>query len=118
MGTVLFVYGTLKRGERNHRLMADQRFLGPAVTAAKYRVIDLGPHPVLIPDAEHGLSVTGELWEVSDCALDELDEFEGIPDPFDRRAIEIMGDERSVQAYFWVRGVPPGTRSGDCWPLG
>lgn len=117
MGTVLFVYGTLKRGERNHRLMADQRFLGPAVTAAKYRVIDLGLHPGLISDIENGLSVTGELWEVSDCTLGELDDFEGIPDPFDRRVIEIEGEERTVQAYFWVRAVPPGAATGDRWPL-
>ena len=117
MGTVLFVYGTLKRGERNHRLIADQRFLGPAVSAPKYRVLDLGPHPGLIPDANEGLSIAGELWDVSNCTLEELDDFEGLPDLFDRRVIELIGESQSVQAYFWVRAIPKGVASGARWPL-
>lgn len=117
MGTVLFVYGTLKRGERNHRLIGDQQFLGPAVTAPKYRVFDLGPYPGLVPDSASGLSVAGELWDVSACALGELDDFEGVPDLFDRRVIEVIGTDRRVEAYLWVRAVPPAAPSGDRWPL-
>ncbi len=116
MGTRLFVYGTLKRGERNHRLLADQRFVGPAVTAPRYRVIDLGPHPGLVMDAVHGLAVVGEVWDVSDCALAELDDFEGIPDPFARQPIEL--NDGSAEAYFWVRSIPRAARTGDRWPLG
>ena len=116
MGTRLFVYGTLKRGERNHRLIADQQFDGPAVTAPRYRVIDLGPHPGLVVDVTHGQAVVGELWEVSDCALAELDDFEGLPDPFARRPIELSYG--SAEAYFWVRAVPPAARTGDRWPFG
>lgn len=116
MGTRLFVYGTLKRGERNHRLIAAQRFVGPAVTAPRYRVIDLGPHPGLVTDAVHGLAVVGEVWEVSDCTLAELDDFEGIPDPFARKPIELA--DGTAEAYFWVRTIPPAARTGDRWPFG
>jgi gamma-glutamylcyclotransferase (GGCT)/AIG2-like uncharacterized protein YtfP len=57
----LFVYGTLKRGQRNHRLIADQRFLGEATTEPRYRVFDLGPYPGLVIDETNGVAVLGEL---------------------------------------------------------
>src|SRR5215471_201591 len=60
--TIVFVYGTLKRGERNHRLLADQEFLGAAVTVPRYRVFDLGPYPGLVRDDATGLAVRAELF--------------------------------------------------------
>lgn len=114
--TVLFVYGTLKRGERNHRLLADQRFLGPATTAPRYRVIDLGPYPGLIRTGSAGLAVRGELFAVSECCLAELDDFEGVPGPFVRELIEIDG-RGDVWAYFMNTPVPDGAKTGDRWPL-
>jgi gamma-glutamylaminecyclotransferase len=115
--TILFVYGTLKRGQRNHRLIADQEYLGEAVTGPRYRVFDLGPYPGLVPDRANGVAVKGELWAVSACCLAELDDFEGVPDLFDRKPLAVAGREDEVFAYFWNRLVRPGTPSGDEWPL-
>ena len=115
---ILFVYGTLKRGERNHRLIADQRFVREAVTALRYRVIDLGPHPGMVHDEFTGLAVRGELWDVSDCCLAELDELEEVPDPFAREPVVSANFGEDVQAYLWVRGSPPAARTGDHWPMG
>ncbi|MDY3556451.1 gamma-glutamylcyclotransferase family protein [Gemmata sp. JC717] len=112
----LFVYGTLKRGERNHRLLADQPFLGPATTAPRYRVVDLGPYPGLVCDELQGLAVQGELFAVSECCLAELDDFEGVPGPFVRERIEIDG-RGDVWAYFMNTPVPQGASTGDRWPL-
>ncbi len=39
---LLFVYGTLKRGERANRLLSGQRFVGAAETEPRYRLVDLG----------------------------------------------------------------------------
>jgi gamma-glutamylaminecyclotransferase len=116
--TILFVYGTLKRGHRNHRLLADQTFLGEAETEPLYRSIDLGEHPGLIVDSGNGLAVMGELWLVSECCLAELDDFEEVPEPFIRAAVRIVGRDDDIQAYFWNRSVPTGAASGDRWPLG
>jgi gamma-glutamylaminecyclotransferase len=115
--TVLFVYGTLKRGQRNHRLIADQHFLGEAITEPFYRVIDLGPHPGLIVDHTNGLALRGELWAVSECCLAELDEFEEVPGPFVRLAVSIPGRKETVYAYFLNKPVPAGANSGAEWPL-
>lgn len=115
--TILFVYGTLKRGGRNNHLVAGGRFLGEAITEPRYRVYDLGPHPALVVDEVSGLAVRGELWEVDAPALAALDEFEEVPGPFVRAAVAVEG-ERAVEAYLWNQPVPPAAPSGDRWPLG
>jgi gamma-glutamylaminecyclotransferase len=114
--TILFVYGTLKRGGRNHRLIADQRFLGEAVTAPRYRLYDLGSHPGMVADAG-GLAVRGELWEVNGCVLLELDDFEEVPDLFVRGPVEMVGLDGMVEAYFYNRPIPDGAGAGAEWPF-
>lgn len=114
-GALVFVYGTLKRGQRNHRLVADQRFVGEAATAPRYRVFDLGPYPGLVRDDAHGLAVKGEVFAVSECCLAELDDFEGAHE-FARAIIEVDGYEQ-VWAYYFIAPLPDGAPSGDRWPL-
>lgn len=114
--TILFVYGTLKRGLANHHLMAGQHFIGDAITRPLYRVLDLGPHPGLIVDEANGLAVSGELWAVSAECLARLDEFEEVPGPFVRAPVEIKGWGEEVDAYFWNNPAPEGAKSGNEWP--
>ena len=114
--TILFVYGTLKRGECNGYRLAGQEFLGEVVTAPRYRVFDLGAHPGLIRDDVKGLAVHGELFAVGEHCLAELDAFEEVPGPFIRAAIEVAGYE-VVWAYYLNVAVPDRARSGDRWPL-
>src|SRR5580704_4103275 len=106
--TILFVYGTLKRGLRNNHLIGGQEFLGVFQTEPCYRVIDLGPHPGLVEDEVNGLAVRGELWSVSECCLGELDVFEEVPGPFIRTEVKIAGRDEPAQAYFWNRPIPDG----------
>lgn len=121
MPTLLFVYGTLKRGERNAFRLRDSEFLGEALTAPRYRVIDLGPYPGLVRDP-NGLAVRGELFAVGDNCLAELDAFEDVPreedapGQFVRALIEVNGYEQ-VWAYYMNTPVPDGAKSGDRWPL-
>ena len=114
--TLLFVYGTLKRGLRNHRLLAGQIFLGEVVTEPRYRVFDLGPYPGLVVDEANGLVVKGELWAVTGECLARLDLFEEEAHTFMRGLVAIPGRE-GVYAYFWNRAVPEGAKCGVQWPL-
>jgi gamma-glutamylcyclotransferase (GGCT)/AIG2-like uncharacterized protein YtfP len=57
--TILFLYGSLKRGHENHRLVADQEFVGDAITQPGYRIIDLGRYPGLIRDEDCSRGVAG-----------------------------------------------------------
>lgn len=113
---MLFVYGTLKRGGSNVVLIRDQRFLGEVVTVPAYRMYDLGLYPGLIRDDAGGVSVNGELWEVSACAIAELDDFEMSAGEFERQRIELIHVEGPVEAYFYTGSVPAGARSSDRWP--
>src|SRR4051794_13150103 len=63
----VFVYGTLKRGLPNHPLLQGSRFLGPAITTERYRMI-AGEFPVLLSYGS-GLTVKGELYEVDKPAI-------------------------------------------------
>ena len=85
MNTLLFVYGTLKRGCCNHAHLAGQRFVGPARTQPGYRLHDLGGYPGLVaqPDAREG--VVGEVWSVDETGLRALDVFEGVHEGLYRR---------------------------------
>jgi gamma-glutamylaminecyclotransferase len=114
--TLVFVYGTLKRGGKNFRLLADQEFVGEATTAPRYRVYDLGPWPGLARDDANGLAVRGELFAVSECCLAELDDFESDAGAFVRELIEVDGHEE-VWAYYLNEPPPEGAKSGDRWPL-
>jgi gamma-glutamylaminecyclotransferase len=115
--TILFVYGTLKRGLRNNHLIADQEYLGAFQTEPRYRVIDLGPHPGLVVDEANGLAVRGELWSLNERSLAELDAFEEVPGPFIRAEVKIAGREEAAQAYFWNCPIPEGAATGSEWPM-
>ena len=75
--TILFVYGTLKHGQRNHSLMRESRFLGEAVTEPRYTLLDMGSFPGMI--AGGTTAVHGELYEVGPELLARLDRHEGVP---------------------------------------
>ena len=116
--TVLFLYGTLKRGMSNHHRVAGE-FLGEARTRPLYRLYALGWHPGLVgPVEDGGVAIAGELWRVGEDVLAQLDEFEGVPTWFERRPVAVEGWDESVEAYFYVGKVPDGAATGDRWPIG
>lgn len=113
--TILFVYGTLKRRQVNHYLIADQHFLSEAITQPIYRLLDLGPYPGLVCDERNGLTVAGELWRVSGDCLQRLDEFEGRS--FSRGPVALAECDLIADAYFWQGPVVGVVRTGHRWPF-
>ncbi len=75
----VFIYGTLKRGYRNHKnYLQSEKYLG------EYRTVDCYPlvianewfAPVLLQEKGIGYQVVGELYSVDDIKLTELDKLE------------------------------------------
>src|SRR5262245_14117457 len=76
---LLFVYGTLKRGCHNHRLLLHSQYIGEAQLAPNFVLRGEGI-PFLCPvEPGTGLWVEGEVYEVTPCQLHRLDSFEGHP---------------------------------------
>jgi gamma-glutamylcyclotransferase (GGCT)/AIG2-like uncharacterized protein YtfP len=109
---LLFVYGTLMRGESNHGQLEAARFAGAAQTAPAFTLVDLGPYPAMVAGGRD--AVAGELYEVDDAALARLDLFEG-PALYARTRVH-LDDGREAHAYLLPRESLRGGRpigSGD-----
>jgi len=118
MSKIIFVYGTLKRGGRNHRRLAGGKFLGDARTTRGYRMFDAGGYPALVRDARAPHEIPGELWEVSDARLAELDAFEGTHEGLYRREPITLAPphtQTAVDAYFYGRDTTGLPDIGAAW---
>lgn len=116
--TRLFVYGTLKRGCKNHRHLADQRYVGDARTAPGYRLYHLGSYPGLVIDPSDTEGVTGEVWDVEPAALARLDAFEGTDEGLYRRepiALIQPFDGSPVDTYLYARDLAGQRALGPTW---
>ncbi|XP_073031654.1 putative gamma-glutamylcyclotransferase At3g02910 [Primulina eburnea] len=99
---LIFTYGTLKRGFSNHPLLQDMMATGDASYVGSYRTRDslplvCGPYrvPFLLNLPGRGQRVSGELYAVSQRALEKMDELEGLQrGHYERLAIELVrGDD-------------------------
>ena len=117
--TLLFVYGSLKRGCSNHRQLRGQTFVGSARTQPGYRLFDLGDYPGMIPFAADRDGVAGEVWSVDDACLARLDKFEGTPEGLYRReVIPLLAPfaDQAVETYLYNRSTEGLAEIGSVWP--
>ena len=89
----VFVYGTLKRGQRNDHYLREAEFVGRFITDAVYSMYCFDTYPAVCARGRH--AIHGEIYHVSDTQFQRLDELELYPDYYQR--IEIA------------------TRFGDAW---
>lgn len=124
MSRLLFVYGTLKRGFCNNDKLGvpGNTFLGEC-TVNCAELIDLhgapGLHIFSLPlgNKERASKASGELWEVGNSTIEDLDKLEGHPRFYERMEIcwhrSSPGVMRPVEAYVW-----PGATAGKVIPSG
>lgn len=78
----VFVYGTLKKGFRNHRMIQDEEFVGPASTLNNYSMVvtknTAAPFPIVFPDGREGKkgAIYGEVYKVKPKVIRNLDYLE------------------------------------------
>lgn len=92
------VYGTLKRGMTNHRLLEEARYVGSDLLTS-ITLYDLGDYPAALLESSEGIQV--EVYEVSDAQIADLDRLEEI-------------DPRNPDAGLYSRCICQ-TRHGNAW---
>ena len=93
------VYGTLKKGFGNHRLLAQSRFVGEALTEPNFTLLHLGGFPGIVRSGDTAVSC--EVYEVDDITLARLDRLEGHPTFYERQplTVAIDGVDMPVEGY-------------------
>lgn len=130
--TTIFVYGTLKRGFCREEYLTNQKFLGKAITPSLYALVDCGDYPGLIcvddsSPQRLARSIHGELYEVDDVCLRELDKVEDVDGGlyrFDKIQIESVIPNRDDQmsqnrqpifTYFYAKDATSFPDCGNAW---
>ena len=78
----VFVYGTLKRGQRNFHYLRDALFIGEFVTQSIYSMYEFEDYPAVSLDGRH--AIEGEVFHVTDHQFRMLDKLEWYPDFYQR----------------------------------
>ena len=102
---LLFVYGSLKKGFDNHNLLSKYaKRLGRALTIKKFGMFEdsFGNYPYLVPIPYY--RIHGELYEITRRELmDKIDEFEGAPEYYERKKIEVKSHHGVQRAFVYIQ---------------
>ncbi|MBQ6654469.1 MAG: gamma-glutamylcyclotransferase [Erysipelotrichaceae bacterium] len=85
---LMFTYGTLMKGQRNHFYLSESTCLGDSVLR-NYGLMEIGSFPGAV--AREGMWVTGELYRVSSEEKQQIDYLEGSLYVYRRVLVEMNG---------------------------
>ncbi len=87
----VFVYGTLKRGQRNNYFLRQAEFVGQHTTAKIYSMFDFEDYPAVCLHGKH--AIQGEVYHISQREFKMLDDLEWYPHFYQRLEIPtVYGD--------------------------
>ena len=116
--SLVFVYGTLKRGCSNHRYLAGQRFLCEARTAPGFRLYSLGDYPGMVRADDDRDGVLGEVWSIDAACLAGLDLLEDTAGgEYIRARVPLLPPfaEQYIEAYLYNRDLTGRPALGPEW---
>jgi gamma-glutamylcyclotransferase (GGCT)/AIG2-like uncharacterized protein YtfP len=113
----LFVYGTLKRGGVRWPYLSGEVYLGERRTRPRYELLDLGDYPGLVPAANGGRSIQGELYSVAGDLVPTLDAIEGAPELFAMGPVELADEPGPVLAYLYQPASTAAPYPSDRWVI-
>lgn len=96
---LVFVYGTLRKGHGNHRLIRGDKFVGTGSTVNKYAMYSMGIP--FVNEYEQVSNITGEVYEVSKNTLNQLDMLEGHPSWYRRKKTKIKIGPKTLYAWLY-----------------
>ena len=93
----VLVYGTLRKGHSNHRLLGNSELVGSYMVALPYVMKHLGGFPGLLSDGQRH-DIFCEMYEVDDDTFQRLDYLEGYPSFYNRTEVRV-GDTQAWIYY-------------------
>lgn len=97
MSILVFVFGTLKEGFPNHHVNRGKRLAGTFSTTLPYPLYLVGKRrsPWMIDEPTRGSHVRGQVFEVDEVALRQMDVLERVdePDGYRRKRIGVVSSE-------------------------
>jgi gamma-glutamylaminecyclotransferase len=106
VSVLVFVFGTLKEGFPNHHINGGRRLAGTFSTAVPYPLYLVGERrsPWMLDDPMHGSQVRGQVFEVDEAALRQMDVLERVdqPDGYRRKRIGVLCDEDATPLDVFV----------------
>ena len=110
VGDLVAVYGTLKKGRGNHRVLGNAWHIGDGLTCEKYLMADHGV-PYVYPktlQGQDGGRIVVELYKPRDIGTwQALDCLEGHPDHYCREMIAVETEGEIVNAWLYFAGHDP-----------
>lgn len=107
--TCVFVYGTLRTGERNHHWISECPLLARPACVEGFTLYDFGPYPIACPSPEADDRIAGELYHISNPATwKDLDHLEGYPDHYTRGEVRVRDSQGGIRtAFIYFMDKPP-----------
>jgi gamma-glutamylaminecyclotransferase len=105
----VFVYGTLRKGQPNHEVLATSTYIGEFRTTTAYPLVVSTAYfgPVLLDIPGTGSSVSGEVYAVTAATLATLDKLENADGVhYTRRAVKIARSSdpsATASAYVYLK---------------
>ena len=96
---LIAVYGSLRQGFGNHRLLKDSKYLGSFNSKPEFNLYSLGGFPGLKTDGK--TSVVMEVYEITDEVAKNVDNLEG----YDPNRKSTFYDKINIETPYGVAGV-------------
>jgi gamma-glutamylcyclotransferase (GGCT)/AIG2-like uncharacterized protein YtfP len=100
--------------------MSGQKFVAIAHTEPVYRLYSLGDYPAMVEASSDGRSIEGEVWEVDDTCLAQLDKLEGLDEGlYKRTTIPLLppNDKLVVEGYLYLLSITGRRDCGSVWSV-
>lgn len=97
---LLFVYGSLRQGMGNHKVIKEGTYLGKDAIAGPVEMLDWGAYPAVIwDDSKYGKlegRAVGEVYEVNDDTYKAVERLEGYPSFYNRMDVDTVYGEAEM----------------------
>lgn len=115
---LMFLNGSAMYGQKDHGTHAGSTFLGPARTAARYRLIAVRDEfPGLFPVARTGRSIDGELYDIPETIL-RTTLLPAEPDELELGEVELEDGEMVAAMFLRAERIKPGDKLVDIAEFG